>query len=123
MTATTQRETRFGCERRASAGVTVFEVTGDLDLSTAPELCGRVEQTFREGGARVVIDLSRIAFCDSSGLRALFGAAQEARVHGVPLRIVAPRSASAARALEIAGGIEFLPLAAGAREAVAELTR
>src|SRR4051794_15571663 len=103
--------------------VTVIEVDGELDLSTAPRLCARIEQTFREPPAGVVVDLSQLSFCDSTGLRALLGAVQEARVHCVPLRIVPPRASAPARAFEIAGLPEFMPLARDEEQAVVALTR
>jgi anti-sigma B factor antagonist len=84
-------------------------VSGDLDLSTASVLCARVEETFRQPAPRVLLDLSRLSFCDSTGLRALLGVVQEARVHGVALRIVVPASSAPTRAFELAGALEFLP--------------
>jgi anti-sigma B factor antagonist len=85
-------------------------VPGELDLHTAPLLCGRVEETFRDRHARVLLDLSELSFCDSTGLRALLGVVREAQVHDVPLRVVGPRAAAPARTFEIAGALEFLPL-------------
>src|SRR4051794_19748379 len=105
-------EPQLTCETRTAGGESVLEVSGELDLSSAPALCAQIEATFRDRDARVLIDLSRLEFCDSTGLRALFGAVQEARVHAVDLRIVGPSAPAAARALEIAGGTEFLPLVA-----------
>jgi anti-sigma B factor antagonist len=89
----------------------VVEVDGDLDLATAPNWCARIENTFRTPGARVLVDLSRVTFCDSTGMRALLGVVREAQVHGVPLRIVLPEQAAPQRAFELAGALEFLPLA------------
>ena len=90
----------------------MINITGDLDLSTAPGVCARVENTFRNPGARVVLDLTGLTFCDSTGLRALLGVVQEAKVHGVPLRIRPPRDAAPMRAFELSGVLEFLPLVA-----------
>ena len=58
----------------------------------------------------VVVDLSALEFCDSTGLRALAGAAVEARIRLARLAIVAPSRPGAARAFEISGAAEFLPL-------------
>jgi anti-sigma B factor antagonist len=89
---------------------TVVEVDGDLDLATAPDWCAKIEDTFRTPGAHVLVDLSRLSFCDSTGLRALIGVAREAQVHDVPLRIIPPTGAGPRRALELAGALEFLPI-------------
>jgi anti-sigma B factor antagonist len=98
------------CDARERGDELVLAVSGELDLHTAPQLCARVEATFRGRHARVLLDLSELAFCDSTGLRALLGVAREAQVHGLPLGVVAPRAAAPARTFEIAGALEFLPL-------------
>ena len=111
----------FAVGAREVDGVCVLEVVGELDLSTAPTLCARVGRTFGTRSSRVLIDLSRLEFCDSTGLRALFGAVQEARIHRVRLRIVPPSAKAAVRVFEIAGGAEFLPLTNSAAVGLAEL--
>jgi anti-sigma B factor antagonist len=113
----------FACDVDSVDGITVVTVHGELDLTSAPTLCGEVETTFRDPGARVLIDLSPLEFCDSTGLRALVGVVQEARVHGVTLRIVEPTVDAAVRALRIAGGAEFLPLVPSRDEGLAALDR
>ncbi len=90
----------------------MIDISGDLDLSTAPDVCARVEGTFRDSGARVLLDLTHLTFCDSTGLRALLGVVREAKVHGVPLQILPPREAATMRAFELSGVLEFLPLVA-----------
>jgi anti-anti-sigma factor len=88
----------------------VFEVDGELDLASAATLYAQIDRAFNNGASRLVVDLSRLSFCDSSGLRSLFGAAQEARVRRMRLEIVPPSANSAARVFELAGASEFLPL-------------
>src|SRR5262245_11011680 len=91
------------CEAtEGEGGEPVLRVGGELDLSSAPTLTAQIEATFRHPG-RLLIDLSELEFCDSTGLRALIGAAQEARVHAVELCIVPPRAPAAMRAIVIAG--------------------
>ena len=58
----------------------------------------------------VVIDLAPLQFCDSTGLRALAGAATEARVAANRLVMLRPTSQGVCRAFELAGAAEFLPL-------------
>jgi anti-sigma B factor antagonist len=103
----------FSIGTREADGVTIFEVAGDLDLSTAPALYARIDQAFQARATSLLVDLSRLEFCDSTGLRALFGAVQEARVRRVRLKIVPPSSANALRVFELAGASEFLPLVTG----------
>jgi anti-sigma B factor antagonist len=105
---------RLGLKTHHMDGVDVISVTGELDLYTAPTLCLQIDE--REGP--IVLDLSEMAFCDSTGLRALAGAAAEARVARTRLVIVPPQKSGAARAFEIAGAIEFLPLVTDVRRAL-----
>ena len=60
---------------RQEAGVRVLDVTGELDINTAPALCLRLEAARHGGSPRVLVDLSGLEFCDSTGLRALIMAA------------------------------------------------
>ncbi|HEX6021307.1 MAG TPA: STAS domain-containing protein [Solirubrobacter sp.] len=111
----------FSCDVENADGVVVVTGEGELDLATAATLCGAVEATFRDRGARVLVDLATLEFCDSTGLRALVGVVHEARVHRVRLRIVEPAGDAAARAMELAGAREFLPLVPSREEGVAAL--
>ncbi|MFJ7203666.1 STAS domain-containing protein [Streptomyces sp. NPDC098789] len=56
--------------------VTVVTVTGDLDLDHVDALRAVLPQVCTGAGApaRVVIDLARLSFCDSTGLNALLQA-------------------------------------------------
>ena len=112
MAATSDRSdvANFTIDVRCVDGVSVLEVAGELDLSSAPALCARLEQALGDSPAGVVVDLSALEFCDSTGLRALAGAAEEARIRLARLVIVAPSRPAAARAFELSGAAEFLPL-------------
>ena len=112
MAATSNRGgvANLAIEARRVERVSVVEVAGDLDLSSAPALCARLEQELGDQSVGVVVDLSRLEFCDSTGLRALAGAAEEARIRLARLAFVAPSRPGASRAFELAGATEFLPL-------------
>ncbi|MCX4546041.1 STAS domain-containing protein [Streptomyces sp. NBC_01565] len=56
----------------------VLEIGGDLDYDQAPRLRQVVTTLSLEPGQRLVLDLSRIQFCDSSGITALIGARNHA---------------------------------------------
>lgn len=49
-------------------GVTIVAVTGDLDMSTAPQLLDSGTAEIDAGSKRLVLDLSGVTFCDSTGL-------------------------------------------------------
>ena len=49
-------------------GVRTISVRGELDLSTAPDLEGPLEQALKSGEGSVLIDLSQCEFIDSTGI-------------------------------------------------------
>jgi anti-anti-sigma factor len=51
-----------------------LELTGELDLASAAELEGMVAQACANGASEIVLDLSRLRFIDSSGLKAILSA-------------------------------------------------
>lgn len=63
-----------------------LQLTGELDLGSAPTLSQRLEElrTERRG---VRLDLSRLAFMDSTGLHLLIGAFDHARAFGWDLEL------------------------------------
>ncbi len=68
---------------------TVVAVTGELDVSTAPQLEGELQQLIDGGAANLVVDLSAIDFLDSTGLGVMVKALKWAREAGGGLRVVA----------------------------------
>ena len=77
----------------------LIEASGELDVASAPVLAGAVPPA--ETSPTVVIDLSRLAFLDASGLRQLLVLADEGRRVALqdPPRLVQ-------RVLEVTGAVE-----------------
>ncbi|MGZ4125685.1 MAG: STAS domain-containing protein [Actinomycetota bacterium] len=71
----------------AGADVAIVTVSGDLDLSTALEL-DRSLTGVQANGRPVVLDLRRVSFMDSSGLRVILAADARARSAGTRLVLV-----------------------------------
>ncbi|MGX2995098.1 STAS domain-containing protein [Streptomyces sp. JNUCC 64] len=80
----------------------VVTPAGELDHHTAELLQEPLDTFFDEGAARVVVDCSRLEFCDSTGLNVLLGARlrAEAAGGGVHLAGMLP---TVARVFEITG--------------------
>ncbi|MFD0905681.1 STAS domain-containing protein [Actinomadura sediminis] len=51
--------------------IAVLAVAGELDLNNGPLLAGAALDAAGEGHPHVVLEMSRVPFCDSSGLNAL----------------------------------------------------
>jgi anti-sigma B factor antagonist len=65
----------------------VVRLTGRLDLLTSGEVKHRIQRLVEEGWNRLVVDLSAVAFIDSSGLGALINGLKVARNAGGDIRI------------------------------------
>lgn len=89
-----------------------LHLRGELDLAAVPALERRLEQTWGSAEA-VVLDLSELTFIDSSGIKALIGAAVYASEHGRSLEMRDP-SETVRRILTVTGVLGTLGLAAGA---------
>ena len=98
----------FSVEERDEAGVRVISVAGELDIITAPALCARLDATRAGRRPSLLIDLGNVEFCDSTGLRALLGAASEVRTHGGRFALVCAPGGAVARLLDVVGASEVI---------------
>lgn len=95
-------------EHQDEAGSTVVRVSGELDLSTGPELESYVRQLLDAGPPEsVVLDLSDVAFVDSSGVSAMMRVWRLCQRLGSRLEIGA-MSTFVARVLDVTGLLEIL---------------
>ncbi|MEU1008977.1 STAS domain-containing protein [Streptomyces sp. NPDC088810] len=68
----------------------VLRVSGELDLMTSPVLRQRVHDVVAEGHHSLVVDLSDVFFCDSSGVGVLIAARRLIRSCQGRLRLILP---------------------------------
>jgi anti-anti-sigma factor len=104
---------------RFSEDVTVVAVAGELDLSTMPRLESQLLSEV-DGRGRVVVDLTRLRFIDSSGIGLLIKA-HRARENGALLHTVVAPGSQVDRVLALAGIDKTLPLFGNLGEAMAAL--
>jgi anti-anti-sigma factor len=95
----------------------VVEVTGELDLSTVARWEEDVEAVGRRASL-VVLDLSRVGFVDSAGVRTLFRLIRAAQQQGTRLVFVAPRDGPVRRLLDILDLEALTPVCETRAEAV-----
>lgn len=70
-----------------SSGRRVLTANGEIDLATAPMLEERLDELLRDGG--VVLDLTAVSFIDSTGLRVILNAHQNAQEQAQSFPIIA----------------------------------
>jgi anti-anti-sigma factor len=80
---------------------------GEIDLATIAEVERPVLELLDSGFGDVVIDMRAVTFMDSSGIRLLIGAHQQAVDRGASLSIVVGGS-RIRKTLELSGAIDYL---------------
>jgi len=88
-------------------GTVCISLAGELDLAGAPQLQERLEAAECKRPARLVVDLGRLAFIDSTGLRLLLQADARARERGCEL-VLRPGEPSVQRVFEVTGALDVL---------------
>jgi len=101
---------------RTAGDVTIAELTGELDIASAPALREQLLDLLRPGSSQLVVDLSKVSFCDASGLAVLVGTGRRARLLGGFLRLsaVSPQVAEALRITGLQRNLEVFPTAQAA---------
>jgi anti-anti-sigma factor len=88
--------------------VICLDVGGDVDIANSEALDTAIREALTAPGLkRVLVDLSKVTFLDSSGINALVQNHRRAGDQDVKLRVVNP-SKMALRVLEITGVLAFL---------------
>jgi anti-sigma B factor antagonist len=94
---------------REQGTTTTIEVEGEWDLASVPTARETLSRVLEGGPECVVLDLSRLAFIDSSGLQVLVWLSQRAQLQETRLVMIrGPRAVQ--RLFEITGLDSRLPL-------------
>jgi anti-anti-sigma factor len=100
--AASYRPPRFDVTTEEEDGTVLLRLTGELDLVSEPVLAQALAKT---NGHPVRIDLSELAFMDSTGLRAMLTASQQR----ADLKLRGPLQPSVERLLELTQTLSILP--------------
>jgi anti-anti-sigma factor len=95
----------------------VVSLAGSLDALTADQVQGIIGAQLDEGQQQVVLDLCRVDFMSSSGVRMLLNLLKRSRGVGGDLRLAAAQP-GIQRTLEIAGLVRVLKIYPSSEEAV-----
>ncbi|MFC5910009.1 STAS domain-containing protein [Streptacidiphilus monticola] len=106
----------------ATAGTEVLAVAGELDRDGLGAVREKIEEAWARRPQRLVFDLERLRFCDSSGLNLLLRVRSRAEQENVRLLLAAP-GVAVRRLLELTGAetvFELYPTVADAVGAPAD---
>jgi anti-anti-sigma factor len=110
---------------RLDDGVRVIAVRGELDLSTATDLEGPLEEAISSGDASVLIDLSECEFIDSTGIALIVRAWQRldlaADGEGQGRVVICSDNDQVRRVLEVTGIELSIPIHSGKDDALGAL--
>ena len=110
------RDGRFPVE--LVSGVPVVTASEEIDITNAPELRSALLEAAGAGRGRLVADMTRTRFCDSSGLHALLAAHMRAHAEGGELLLVIP-STVVLRVFAVTGIDRMIPNFTSLDEALA----
>lgn len=70
-------------------------VTGEIDLYTAPRLHSELSAVIASAApaSKVTVDMSRVDFCDSTGMNVLLTSLRQANEREIGFELAAPRTA------------------------------
>lgn len=102
--ADTDARPGFGLRGRRAGATLVWELSGSLDVASAPRLEDALEDAVATGDLRLVVDLQGLEYVSSAGLRALLKAAKRLRI------ALCTANGHVARVLEAGGIARLLPV-------------
>lgn len=103
------RPTKFEITDERDGARLTLAIAGELDIGTVGVLKERVDQCLGAGLSEVTLDLGRLAFIDSTGLRSVIELNQRSEGSGWRLRIRPPESDAAMIVFRITGMDKALP--------------
>jgi anti-sigma B factor antagonist len=101
-------DTRFEIKQVVSGMRRTLVLSGDIDVASAPTLGGALAHVPMNRDTRLVLDLSRVTFIDSTGIRAIVVAQELCAQRGCEFALV-PGRAHVQRVFEICGLLDHLP--------------
>ncbi|MDF6023001.1 STAS domain-containing protein [Streptomyces sp. JH34] len=103
--------------RHPADSIAVLTVAGEIDVDSAPALRTRALELIRQGRPHVILDLTPVEFCDSSGLNTMIGILRYAKdrhgslsLAGTPPHLI--------RLLAVTGVGELIPVLPTVTEAL-----
>ena len=109
-------------QRRQTGDVHVFELAGELDFHTSPDLRSQLQAVAEKPAHKIVVSLKKVSYIDSSGLATFVEALQKAK-RGRGKLVLAEMGSSVKSVFEIAKLDKIFILAATEVEAMDLIAR
>jgi anti-anti-sigma factor len=103
------RPVKFEIKQLVNNQSATLAIVGELDMRTAERLLECLAEQRANGVIDVTVDLTKLTFMDSSGLKALIDLHDRSRAEDWRLRLVAPEFEAAALVLRATGADKALP--------------
>ena len=72
--------------------LTTVTITGEVDLSNAAEVAGKLFDTVKPGSLGLVLDISKVRYMDSSGISILFEVSRTLSARRQSMALVVPEA-------------------------------
>lgn len=69
-------------------GVIIFDIDGEIDLYNAPEIKDSIKEQMDSGNKKIIINLEKVSYIDSSGIGALISSLSNLKKIGGGLKII-----------------------------------
>jgi anti-sigma B factor antagonist len=103
-------------------GIEVIDVQGEIDIYTAPRLRELLIDLVSQGSYRLVVNLDKVGFLDSTGLGVLVGGLRRVRAHDGSLDLVCTQQ-RILKILKITGLTEVFGIYETVDQAIAATSR
>jgi anti-anti-sigma factor len=103
------RPAKFEIKQLVNGHRATLAIVGELDMRTADPLMECLAEQRANGVTNVTVDLAKLTFMDSSGLKALIDLHYRSRAEAWELRLVAPEYEAAVLVLRATGADKALP--------------
>ncbi len=108
MTSDAPMPVPFEVQQRVQDGRRELLISGELDMVSAKTLEGALAQLRSEDTRGIALDLSRVSFMDSTGLRAVLAAQRLSEEQGYDFSLT-PGPPAVQRLFELTGLLDSLP--------------
>ncbi|MCQ4083660.1 STAS domain-containing protein [Streptomyces sp. RB6PN25] len=104
----TAAEGGLGTAVSSDGGQVTVTISGEIDVSTGPCLKQALQAALDRRPGRIVVDFTRVEFCDCCGLGVLLGGRRQARRAGIDFQVTGVAAPTVVKLIRLFGLAEVL---------------